>query len=128
MVHPLQFLNLFFVMSFFLWFSIAIILIFVQNFILNSFYKNNCSFSIFLTINSKYSGFKKIYIKSAYKFLNYTNLSEHKEEKLRLKSNLLIFNIKRSKFQILVQYRPPLILLVVLTYLIAWVVKLAINY
>lgn len=83
---------------------------------------------MFLTINSKYSVFKKIYIKSAYNFLNYTNLSEYKEEKLRLKSNLLIFNIKRSKFQILVQYRPPLILLVVLAYLIACFVKLAINY
>lgn len=83
---------------------------------------------MFLKINSKYSGFKKIYIKSAYKFLNYTNLSEYKEEKLLLKSNLLIFNIRRSKFQILVQYRPPLILLIALTYLIAWFVKLAINY
>ncbi len=126
-IHPLQFLSLFFVMSFFLWFSILIFLVFVQNFIINSFYKNHCSFSMFLNIISKSSGFKKVYIKCAYKFLNYSDLSEYKEEKFLLKSILLIFNDSKSKFQVLVQYRPPLILLIVLTYLIVWFIKLAIN-
>ncbi len=82
---------------------------------------------MFLNINLKFTRIEKVYIKSAYKFLNFTNLSEHKDEKFLLKSILLIFNDRRSKFQVLVQYRPPLILLIVLTYLIAWFVRLAIN-
>jgi hypothetical protein len=115
-------------MSFFLWFSILIILVYVQNFIINSLYKNGYSFSIFLNINLNYSGFKKTYIKSACKFLNYSNLGTFKDEKFLLKSISLIFNERKSKFQVLVQFRPPLILLIVLTYLITWFVKLGINY
>jgi hypothetical protein len=127
LIHPFQFLNLFFIISFFLWFSSSIILVFIQNFIINSLYKNNCSFSTFLNCNLKYSGIKKIYIKSVYKFINYSNLSEYKEDKSLLKSVLLIFNIRKNKFQVLVQYRPPLILIIVLTYIIAWLVILTIN-
>ncbi len=127
LIHPIQFLNLFFVTSFFLWFSLLIILIFLQNFLINSLNKNDCSFTTFLNFNSKFTAFKKFYIKTIYKFLNYSKLSEYKEEKIILKSILIIFNNRKNQFQVLVQYRPPLILIIILTYLFAWIGKLAIN-
>jgi len=126
LIHPLKFLNLYFVTSFFLLFSLFFILLFLQNFILNSLFKNNCSFITFFNLDSTLSGFKKFYIKSFYKFLYYSKLREYKEEKILLKSVLLVFNNRKKKFQVLIQYRPPLILIIILTYLFAWFIKLAI--
>jgi len=126
LTHPLKFLNLLFVNSFFLLFSLFFILLVIKNFTLNSLFKNNCSFHIFFDLDVNFTFFKKFYVKSFYKFLNYSKLSECKEEKIILKSISLIFNNRKKKFQILIQFRPPLILMIILTYIIAWLIKLMI--
>lgn len=127
LIHPLKYVNLFFVFSFFLWFSLFFIILFLQNFILNSLFKNNIVFISFFDLYSKFSVFKRLYIKSFFKFLNYSKLSDYKEEKMFLKSLLLVFNNREKKFQVLIQYRPPLILLIIFTYFISWFIRLAIN-
>ena len=60
---------------------------------------------------------ERLYIKCFYKFINYSKLSNYKEEKSLIKSFFLVFNNQKRVIQVLVQYRPPLIALIILTYL-----------
>lgn len=97
---------------------------FLQNFVLNSFFKKNYSFIIFFNLDFNFSIFKKFYIKSCYKFLNYTKLIDYKEDKILLKSVLLVFNDRKKEFQVLIQSRPLVILIIILTYLSTWLINL----
>ncbi len=124
LVHPSKFLNLLFVTTFFLLFSMFFVLMFIQNFVLNSFFKKKYSFNIFFNLDFNLPIFKKFYIKSCYKFLNYSKLRDYKEEKILLKSILLVFNDRKKEFQVLIQTRPLLIAIIILTYLSTWVINL----
>jgi len=90
---------------------------FILKCVINSIFKDKYSFIIFFNSNLKYSVFERFYIKSFYKFINYSKLSEYKEEKNPIKSVFLVFNNKKRVIQVLVQFRPPLIILITLAYL-----------
>ena len=124
--HPVKFLNINLVTSFFLLFSFFFILLFILNFILNKILKDTNSFIIFFSSNLRYSGSEKLYIKFFYKFLDYSKLGDCKEEKFLCKSVFLVYNINKKKIQVLVQFRPPLIILIILTYLLVNSIKLII--
>lgn len=113
----MKYLDLNFAVYFFLFFSLFFILVFILNYFLNKFLKNNCSFITLFNSNPKYSNCQKFYIKCFFKFLDYSKLSMYEEEKSICKSFYLIYNSTKKKFQILVQIRPPLIILIILTYL-----------
>ena len=124
--HPVKYLDLNFVASFFLFFSLFFILLFIINYFLNELIKNNSSFINLFNSNSRYSSYQKFYIKTFYKFLDYSILSMSRGEKFICKSLLLIYNNEKKKIQILVQIRPPLIILIILTYLFVCLIKLII--
>lgn len=60
---------------------------------------------------------------SSYKFLDYSKLNIFRGDKYICKSLLLIYNHKKTKFQILVQIRSPLVILIILAYLFVCLVK-----
>ena len=53
-----------------------------------------------------------------YKFINYSELSDLRREKYQIKFYLLIYNNRIKKIQILSQFRPPLILIIAISYYI----------
>lgn len=57
----------------------------------------------------------KIFIILFYKFLDFSQISKYTNEKFVLKSLNLFFNIKKERFQILTQFRPPLVILIFIT-------------
>lgn len=123
-LHPVKFLNFYFITSFFLLFSLLIILIFIVNFVNNISFRNNDSFEIFFNSNYKYSSFKRNFIKTFFKFLNFSELEYYNEEKHLVKSLILIYNNVRRRIQILVEYKPPLIFIIIISYftvLITWI-------
>jgi Flp pilus assembly protein protease CpaA len=117
-VHPILLLNMTFIFSFFLFFSLFFILYFMVNLIFNSIFGDNFSFNLFFNLNIKLSTFKKAYFKSFYRFFNYSDLYDYIERKYYIKSLNLLYNFKKKKFQILCQIRPPLIVLIILSYYI----------
>lgn len=123
-IHPLIFLNFRMVFSFFLLFSLCIIVLFIVNFIYNNFNKDSYSFVLIIGPGLEISILRKLYIKTFYKFFNYSELNKYVEKKYLIKSLDLIYNVKSNKFQILCQIRPPLILLIVLSYYIIFHGKL----
>lgn len=122
---PVEYLNLYFVISFFLLFSFYFILMFILNCILNNTLKANTSFITFFNLNLGFSVLKRFYIKSFYRFLHYSKLSDYKEEKFILKSIFLVYNNKKRSIEVLVQLRLPVIILIILSYLSVCLIKLA---
>ncbi len=115
-VHPVKFLTFYFITSFLLLFSLLILLIFMINFANNINFRNNDSFEIFFNTNYKFSSFKRSFIKTFFKFLNFSELEYYNEDKHLVKSLILIYNSARRRIQILVQYRPPLIFISLISY------------
>lgn len=125
-MHPIAFLNIFIIFTFFLTFSLFFILTFIINGVSNNLFKDDSTFLLFLNFDSQISIFKKVYLKLFYKFFNYSELCEYRERKYLLKSLDLIFNIRKNKFQVLCQIRPPLIIAIILAYYTVFYLKIAI--
>lgn len=117
-VHPILLLSVTVVFSFFLFFSLFFVMFFIVNLILNNIFGDCFSFILYFNLNFKLSILKKVYLKSFYRFFNYSNLCNYIERKYYIKSLNLIYNLKKNKFQILCQIRPPLMVLIFLSYYI----------
>ncbi|MFX1280905.1 MAG: hypothetical protein ACFFA3_16135 [Promethearchaeota archaeon] len=115
-VHPLQFLNLALIFTFFSIFSCIYIIIFISNLINNYNSKRHYSFFLYYNLNTTITGNKKLFINTFYKFINYSELEVYNEEKSLIKSLDLVYNVKLNKIQILCQIRPPLIVDIILSY------------
>ncbi len=125
LVHPPKYLNLHFTINFFLLFSLFFISLFIINYILNSTFKNNCSFIILFNSNLKSSFFYNLYIKFFCNFFSILKLKDYSEEKYQIKSYFLVFNYRKESIQILIQFRPPLIILIIITYFSCYLLNIA---
>jgi hypothetical protein len=112
--------------QFFLIFSILFISFFIYKFSLNNLTKNYLSFNILFISSLHFSRIKKFYFKCFYEYLDYSKFTQYNEKKSLLKSIILVFNYEKNEFQVLVQYRPPLIFLIILSYLIVCFMNLAV--
>ena len=124
--HPLNFMSLGFFFMFFLLFTLFFVLLFFFNLIRNSFFQKRVSFKIFFNSIFIVSFIKKIYIMGFFKFDDFLKLSDICAEKNHIKSLFLIYNHEREKTQLLFQIRPPLIILVILSYFTLFFLKLAV--
>lgn len=115
-VYPIILLNVTVIFSFFLIFSLFFVIFFIVNLIINNIFGDNLSFIVFFNSNFKLSIFKKIYFRSFYSFFDYSDLSHHIDSRYPIKSLNIIYNLKKNKFQILCQIRPPLIVFIILSY------------
>ncbi len=125
LVHSIKHLNIYFISNFFLLFSVFFILVFVVNFILNNNFKNNCSFTILFNSNLESSFFFKFYTKFFCNFSNILKLKGIKDEKYQIKSYFLVFNYRKESIQILIQFRPPLIILIIFAYFFCYLLNIA---
>jgi Flp pilus assembly protein protease CpaA len=99
---------------FFLFLCLYLTLILVNSLFINILSKNNsCDMINGLQENLTLSN--KIFIILFYKFLDFSQINKYTNEKFVLKSLNLFYNKKKEKFQILTQFRPPLIILIFIT-------------
>ncbi len=83
----------------------------------NNVIKNSASFDMFFNFHLKISNFKKIYFKTFYKFINFSELASYQEDKVLIKSPIvIIYNPLKIKFQIIAQYRPPIVIILILAF------------
>ena len=115
LVYPLLVLNFTVILTFFLIFSLLFVMFFLINLVNNSSLKKGFSFFLIFNTHSNISVIKKSFIKSFYKFHNFSELEDYREEKLLIKSLNLVYNVEVNKFQILCQNRPPLIIIIILS-------------
>jgi len=93
----------------------------IINFI-NNYCRNKCSFTQFFMINGKSSKFNRFYLTLFYKFSNYSDLDLLDDYKFLIKDCSLYFNFKDEKFQLLTQFRPPLILMIIIIYYFLFII------
>ncbi len=98
--------------SFFFVFLFLYLILGVVNYLFNKFLSSNNSYDMIYSSEENISFIHKVFITISYKFLDFSHVNKYTNEKFVLKSLNLFFNKKRGKFQILTQYRPPLVILI----------------
>ncbi len=116
-IPPVNIININLISYFFMFFSVLFILFFVFNLISNKYLKNVNAFIIQFNSNLKYSYYEKLFVEIFYTFLDYSKVIDSKEDKFQCKSVFLIYNFTKKKIQLLVQFRPPLVIIIILAYL-----------
>ncbi|MHA1678486.1 MAG: hypothetical protein ACTSW3_06870 [Promethearchaeota archaeon] len=91
-----------------------------MKYLVNGCIKYRLSFDIYFNTTFPLSTLKKKFIKSYYIFQDISKLCDIKEDKYQLCEGGLFYNIKTLKLQILAQYRPPLTLIISLSYLVSF--------
>ena len=124
--NPLKFLNTHLVFSFFLIFSSFFLIFFFFTVIQNSCCKEKESFAILFYSVNDFSIFKRLYLKGFFRFLDYINLPESQSEKNPIKSLFIIYNNEKRRTQLLIQIRPPLTSLVIVSYFTLYFLMLAV--
>lgn len=115
-ITPLLFLNIIIIFTFYFIFSLLFILLFMLNLINNRSPQRNFSFLIYYYSNLKISGNKRFFIQTFYRFINYSELGSYDEDKSLIKSLDLVYNVELNKIQLMCQIRPPLIIVIMLSY------------
>jgi hypothetical protein len=97
-------------------FSLLFCSIFFLNLLYNSFFNNSFSFEILFAINQDISTLKQIYFKIFCNFTILAKIYDYKDNKKIMACSYIIYNIYRNKFQSLVQYRIPLVSIIMISY------------
>jgi Flp pilus assembly protein protease CpaA len=118
--HPISFLNFSALFIFYLVFILSLCTFFAISSIFNKTLRSSSLGFLVIGGNFNIPTFQKIYINMVYRFINYSELSNYKEEKFLIKSLYLIYNGENEKIQILCQSRPPLILIIIISYYILY--------
>jgi len=99
---------------FFIFLFLYLILGLVKYLYINVLSRNN-SYDMIYGLKENISFVRKIFVIMFYKFSDFSQISRKTNEKFALKSLNLFFNEKKEKFQILTQFRPPLVILIFFT-------------
>lgn len=113
---PIEFLTLYQIYNFFLLFSFLFLLIFMINLLNNNLKRDFYTYEILFNFYLKLSVLKKLYFKSFYKFIYLSDLESYNGSKTVIKSLILVYNESKRKFLILAQYRPPNVVILMLSF------------
>ena len=113
--YPIYRFNFQWLFSFFFVFLFLYLILGVVNYLFNNFLSNNNSYDMIYSLKENFSFLHKVFIIIFYRFLDFSQINRYTNEKFVLKSLNLFYNKKKGKFQILTQYRPPLVILIFFT-------------
>lgn len=115
---PTEFITLYHIYLFFLLFSIFFLLIFILNLLTNKIKRDFYSYEILFNFYIKLSKLKKIYLKTFYKFLLYSDLETYNGSKSVINNFFLVYNESKRKFQILAYFRPPNVVILMFSFIL----------
>ncbi|MFX0071853.1 MAG: prepilin peptidase [Candidatus Hermodarchaeota archaeon] len=118
LIHPSNYINLYRVLLFFLLFSLSFLAYMIIKIIYNGVKNKNYTFQILFNFYIKISNVKRIYIKVFYKSYTLTELRNVNPDKVNLSNFFMIYDYNKRQFQIIIHYRIPLIINLVVSYLI----------
>lgn len=112
---PIDKFNLQWIFSFFFVFLSLFLLVVLVNYKINNVLSGNNLYDMIYGLKENFTFLHKIFIILFFKFLDFSAVSEYANEKFVVKSLNLFYNEKKEKFQILTQFRPPLVILIFFT-------------
>ncbi len=102
--------------SFFIYLLILFLLLLSFNYLFNRFLTKSHTFNMLHALNEKISYPRKTFLKLFYRFLDFSQINKYSDTKLQMKSLILFYNEEREKFQFLAQIRPPIAVLIFISY------------
>ncbi|MHA1349216.1 MAG: prepilin peptidase [Promethearchaeota archaeon] len=102
--------------SFFSYLLILYLLLVSCNYLFNRFLTKSHPYNMLHALNEKISYPRGAFLKLFYRFLDFSQINKYSDSKLQMKTLTLFFNEEREKFQFLAQIRPPIAVLIFLSY------------
>jgi Flp pilus assembly protein protease CpaA len=102
--------------SFFSYFLILFLLLVSCNYLFNRFLTKSHSYNMLHALNEKISYSREIFLKLFYRFMDFSQINKYSDTKLQIKSLTLFYNKEREKFQFFAQIRPPIAVLIFISY------------
>jgi Flp pilus assembly protein protease CpaA len=115
-VFPILGFNFHLFFSFFLYLLILFLLIISGNYLFNRFLTKSYPYNMLHALNEKVSYPRGTFLKLFYRFTDFSQINEYSDAKLQMKALTLFYNEKREKFQFLAQVRPPIAVLIFISY------------
>ncbi len=119
---PIKIFSFSLIFKYMIYFLIFQSLFIWKNLIYNNFFNKKLSFIQFFMTNGINSKSKRIYFTSFCRFRIYSHLDSLNKNKFIIKNNKLYFNFKTKALEVLTQSRPPLIILIIVSYYFLFVV------
>lgn len=102
--------------SFFSYLLILFLLIISCNYLFNRFLTKSYPYNMLHALNEKISYPRGVFLKLFYGFMDFSQINKHSGAKFQIKSLTLFYNEEREKFQFLAQIRPPIAVLIFISY------------
>ncbi len=102
--------------SFFSYLLILFLLLVSCSYLFNRFLTKSHPYNMLHALNEKISYSRAIFLKIFYRFLDFSQINKYSGTKLQMKSLTLFYNKEREKFQFLAQIRPPIAVLIFISY------------
>jgi len=115
-VFPILGFNFHLFFSFFSYLIILFLLLVSSNYLFNSIFTKSHPYNMVFALNEKISYPRGTFLKLFYRFLDFSQIKKYSNTKLQMRSLMLFYNEEREKFQFLAQIRPPIAVLIFLSY------------
>ena len=102
--------------SFFSYLLILFLLLVSCNYLFNRFLTKSYPYNMLYALNEKISYSRGAFLILLYRFLDFSQIDKYSVTKLPMKSLTLFYNEEREKFQFLAQIRPPIAVLIFISY------------
>ena len=113
---PIFGFNFYLFFSFFSYIMIFFLLLVSLNYVFNRFLTKSRSFNMMYALNEGISHPRGVFLKLFYKFLDFSQINKYSDAKLQMKTLALFYNKEKEKFQFFAQIRPPVAVLIFLSY------------
>jgi Flp pilus assembly protein protease CpaA len=110
--YPTQKLNIPLVFSFFFIFLFLYFLLMLARYFFFKIHVRNNTPEMLYSLQERFTFSHKVFIMVFFRFLDFSQITNCQNNKYIIKSLNLLYNRKKEKFQILAQYRPPLVILI----------------
>ena len=115
-VFPILSFNFRLFFSFFSYLLILYLLLVSCNYLFNRFLTKSHPYNMLYALKENISYPRGAFLKLFYRFLDFSHINKYSDTKFQMKALTLFFNEEREKFQFLAQIRPPIAVLIFLSY------------
>ena len=115
-VFPILNFNFHLFFSFFSYLLISFILLISGNYLFSRFLSNSHPYNMLYALDEKISNPRGAFLKLFYRLLDFSQINKYSDSKLQMKSLTLFYNGVNGKFQFLAQIRPPIAVLIFISY------------
>ena len=102
--------------SFFSYLMILFLLLVSCNYLFTRIFTKSHPYNMVFTLNEKISYPRGAFLKLFYRFLDFSQIKKYSNNKLQMRSLTLFYNEKREKFQFFAQIRPPIAVIIFISY------------